>query len=171
MVVLVDEETASAAEIVAGALQARGRAVLVGMPTRGKWSIQSTFDLGEGLGQMYITTGRYVLPERPTTRPAAATETAIATATAPAGDERLIPDVPARIPDSFTSELRQLRMAGSLKPETNGEPDGPETEAGWREAISRGILSWDRQLVRALKVLAEGKAPATTRPAREPDDD
>lgn len=173
MVVLVDEETASAAEIVAGALQARGRAVLVGMPTRGKWSIQSTFDLGEGLGQMYVTTGRYLLPERPTTRPATATETApaIATATAPAGEERLLPDVPARLTDQDRLDLRRWRMLGSLKPQIDAGQEGKEEEQSWREEVGRNVLRSDLQLARALKVLAEGQAPATTRPAREPEDD
>lgn len=48
LVVLVDGETASAAEIVAGSLQAARRARLVGSPTWGKGSVQSLFRYEDG---------------------------------------------------------------------------------------------------------------------------
>lgn len=69
MVVLVDAETASAAEIVAGALRRGGRAVLVGERTRGKGCIQSMFPLSDGLGWINLTTAEFFFDEdRPITR-------------------------------------------------------------------------------------------------------
>ncbi|HET7586369.1 MAG TPA: S41 family peptidase [Gemmatimonadaceae bacterium] len=61
MIVLVDAHTASAAEIVAGALQDHDRAVLVGQPTFGKGVAQSVFPLGAG-GALKLTTARWYTP-------------------------------------------------------------------------------------------------------------
>jgi len=61
VVVLVDGASASAAEIVAGALQDRGRALVVGTPTFGKGSVQSLIPLGEGAG-LKLTVARYHTP-------------------------------------------------------------------------------------------------------------
>lgn len=61
LTVLVDEKSASAAEIVAGALQDHDRAVIVGEPTYGKGSAQSIIPLGE-IGGLKITTARWYTP-------------------------------------------------------------------------------------------------------------
>lgn len=61
MVVLVDRETASAAEIVAGALQDHRRATVVGTRTYGKGAVQSTFAHPGGRG-LHITTAWAVRP-------------------------------------------------------------------------------------------------------------
>jgi carboxyl-terminal processing protease len=61
MVVLVDHDTASAAEIVGGALQDRGRAKVVGTPTYGKGVFQEIRELSNG-GALHITVGEYFTP-------------------------------------------------------------------------------------------------------------
>lgn len=61
MVVLIDERSASSAEIVAGALKDRGRAVLVGAPTYGKGSIQRVIPLSDG-SAIKLTIASYRLP-------------------------------------------------------------------------------------------------------------
>jgi carboxyl-terminal processing protease len=61
VVVLVNEGSASAAEIVAGAIQDRERGPLVGMKTYGKGSVQSLFNLPDNAG-MYVTIARYTTP-------------------------------------------------------------------------------------------------------------
>lgn len=60
-VVLVDRNSASASEIVAGALQDRKRAKLVGVRTFGKGVFQQVIPLRNG-GALDITVGRYLLP-------------------------------------------------------------------------------------------------------------
>jgi carboxyl-terminal processing protease len=61
IVLLVDEWSASAAELVAGALQDQGRAFVVGQNTFGKGSVQSIIDLPDGAG-LRLTTARYYTP-------------------------------------------------------------------------------------------------------------
>jgi carboxyl-terminal processing protease len=61
LIVVVDGATASAAEIVAGALQDRGRALVLGERTYGKGSVQSVIPLRSG-GAIKFTTARYRLP-------------------------------------------------------------------------------------------------------------
>lgn len=61
MVVLVNSGSASAAEIVAGALKDHGRAELIGHKTYGKGSVQTVMPLSHG-GALKLTTSRYFTP-------------------------------------------------------------------------------------------------------------
>jgi len=61
LMVLVDGRSASAAEIVAGALQDHDRAVIIGQPTYGKGSAQSVIPFGDQ-GGLKITTARWFTP-------------------------------------------------------------------------------------------------------------
>ncbi|MCG0275288.1 MAG: S41 family peptidase [Thermosediminibacteraceae bacterium] len=61
LTVLINENSASAAEIVAGALQDTGRAILVGKKTFGKGTVQELLPLRDGSG-IKLTIARYFLP-------------------------------------------------------------------------------------------------------------
>jgi carboxyl-terminal processing protease len=61
LVVLVNQGTASASEILAGALKDNGRAVVLGEKTFGKGLIQSLFDLSDGSG-LAVTVAKYETP-------------------------------------------------------------------------------------------------------------
>jgi carboxyl-terminal processing protease len=62
LVVLVNGNSASAAEIIAGALQDHDRALIVGTTTFGKGLVQSVVELGPGPQALKLTTGRWLTP-------------------------------------------------------------------------------------------------------------
>ena len=69
VVVLIDSRTASGAELLAGALKAHGRAVVVGVRSMGKGCVQKMINLPGGLGQVNLTTSQFhVHPDVPITR-------------------------------------------------------------------------------------------------------
>jgi carboxyl-terminal processing protease len=61
LAVLVDGQSASASEVVAGSLQDHDRAVIVGQPTYGKGLVESVYPLSEGAG-LALTTAFYYTP-------------------------------------------------------------------------------------------------------------
>lgn len=62
MVVLIDEGSASASEVLAGALRDRGRAILIGVTSYGKGTVQTWHALSNG-GGVRITVARWLTPD------------------------------------------------------------------------------------------------------------
>jgi carboxyl-terminal processing protease len=62
MVVLIDERSASASELVAAALQEHGRATVMGKRSVGKGTVQTTYPLGGDNGALKLTTSLYLSP-------------------------------------------------------------------------------------------------------------
>jgi carboxyl-terminal processing protease len=89
MVVVVDGATASAAEIVAGALQDHGRAVVLGTQTFGKGSVQTVIDL-DGCGGkpcgLKLTVARYYTPKGRSIQGQGITPNIVVDATPPPAD-------------------------------------------------------------------------------------
>jgi carboxyl-terminal processing protease len=130
IVVLVNDGTASAAEIIAGALQDHDRAVVVGTPTFGKGLVQTLFPLGEGVA-LKLTTARWYTPSGRTIQRIAKNEEAQAEQAAlEAGDT--LPGMPDKEhtdsairtrPIFHTDAGRVVRGGGGIVPDLVIRPD------------------------------------------------
>jgi carboxyl-terminal processing protease len=131
IIVLVNDGTASAAEIIAGALQDHDRAVVVGAPTFGKGLVQTLFPLGEGVA-LKLTTARWYTPSGRTIQRIAKDEEDQATQAAMA----VVADTVLNAPDkaSTDSALKQrpifhtdagrvVRGGGGIVPDLVVRPD------------------------------------------------
>ena len=119
VVLLVNRQTASAAEVIAGALQDHDRAAVVGLPTYGKGVIQTTYPLGEEVAVKFTTARWYTPSGRSIQRQSASVDsTAIFHSSAgrplPAG-RGIVPDIPVRpAPGSGTDRALVDAMGGDL---------------------------------------------------------
>jgi carboxyl-terminal processing protease len=112
VVIIVDQSTASSAELIAGALQEHGRARVVGTRTFGKGVIQTTFPL-DGGGALKLTTSRWYTPhDRNVNRPGLA-DGATWAADSAAGDAGgIVPDVTVHASRRAGPERHLMRALG-----------------------------------------------------------
>lgn len=121
VVVLINKGSASASEIVAGALQSHNRALIVGENTFGKGSVQQLFRIGANEAYLKLTTQYYRLPDGTIIhrRPGAETW-------------GISPDVPVRMTEQQTAEVLEARMLLDVLRDEDGEFD-PQTIMRRRE--------------------------------------
>jgi len=113
IVVVIDNGSASASEIVAGALQDHDRAVLVGSTTFGKGLVQSVYPLSENTG-LALTTQKYYSPSgRTIQRPYESEEEYFFEARSRDPDAQPDPDAPIVLSDTG----RALRGGGGITPD------------------------------------------------------
>jgi carboxyl-terminal processing protease len=144
VVVLINGGSASASEIVSGALQDLGRATLIGTRTFGKGSVQTVLSLGEN-GALKLTTARYYTPSGRSIQA-----------------KGIEPDIKVKenIPDDLKGKVDskgEASLAGHLK-------NGDDEKTG-SEAYVPPDPANDTQLIAAVELL-HGRSPTAS--AKEP---
>jgi len=111
LVVLVNDQTASSAEILTGALQDAGRAVIVGVKTYGTGTVVSTFPLADG-GALTIGTERWLTPKgRAIWREGLVPDEVVALKD---GSDLVVPDDFATLPAGGVATTRDVQLKAAL---------------------------------------------------------
>jgi len=134
-VVLVNSGSASASEIVAGALQDHGRALILGTRTFGKGSVQTILPMHNGAA-LKITTARYYTPNDRSIQATGITPDVISSVRNRSADQR----------QGSHNRLRESDLSGHLE----NESEGGGTAAGVEQD---SLEARDAQVREALNIL------------------
>lgn len=169
IVVLVNSGSASASEIVAGALQDHGRAVVLGTQTFGKGSVQTILPLENGAA-LRLTTAMYYTPGGRSIQVTGISPDITLDNVAPnqvaARDRQEIRE--GNLRRHFDNKTNVVPLEGKdaspqeEQPAGEGEPTSQEEPTGEESQVKEGELGKDPQLDRALQLLKSWRVFKTT---------
>jgi carboxyl-terminal processing protease len=165
VVVLVNQSSASASEILSGCLQAYDRAVVVGERSFGKGSVQEVSPLRDRGREaaMKVTTQHYVLPPE-----SGAAKGRLVHKTPGGSDWGVRPDLEVRMTPDQLERLADLRVRVDTLPEDGeGEPADPEEilETGADPQLETALLALRARLLGKAPATAVAEVPARSTPA------
>lgn len=164
LVVLVDGATASAAEIVAAALQGRGRAAVVGSATLGKGLVQTVIRLADG-GELVMTWSRVIVPPgRPLQGEGVLPS--LCTAFGPAATLRGLAELD-RAPPAPPAGMRPLPEAQLARAIARGRADCPPGAGGSGDLDAALALLADARAMAAATGMPRALLPGPLPSARE----
>ncbi len=132
IVVLINEGSASASEIVAGALKDQKRAVVVGSKSFGKGSVQTIIPLEDG-SALRLTTALYYTPSGQTIQ-----------------DKGIVPDILVKEPDPPAGKTVQAIREEAMERHMRGEGI---TDKPWNQLLTAADLQQDHVLKSAVEIL------------------
>ena len=156
VVVLINGGTASASEIVSGALQDHKRATVVGMTSFGKGSVQTIIPLGEGRGALRLTTARYYTPSGHSIQA-----------------EGIVPDIQVAQGDEANVPKLARPSEADLRGHLSGEPippkraNAPIVKPAPGKKYDDFQLSYAEDLLHGKMTVASATVPVDTKPTAQ----
>jgi carboxyl-terminal processing protease len=150
IVVLVNEGTASAAEIVSGALQDNGRAVILGTQTFGKGSVQTVIPLEDGAA-LKLTTAKYYTPKGRSIQAEGITPDIVVKLIRPAEEKNGVEEQMMRIRERDLQG--HIKSAKEIESKTVDPKEDPKKDSKEDPKKDTDTLAQDNQLKNAIDIL------------------